>query len=318
MKLFSDKHRPVHMGPYPIERLKRVDTVDLNAAPTIKPITFQRPEAPESIINAMGEYQAMLDAIRDGLINKAKAEIPTDLKERSNHLKGFGYFSDVSMIGICRLTDEAILDKPIQNPDIKRLANALRTRQTKTLASGTDLIMADLRDSMEAPPTTINGHTYAIVFMYENPRQFLPNEVGIDWLEDAHAHRACLRANETSAVIANYIRLLGYDAKSHSGSASDVDLNKLALCAGLVWADDGELVAPYIGKNFGLGAITTAFELATDRPLAPRADQPWFKTKGPEWWLGRGSSKRAFNCDPFLLPSGLGLSIIFPSALCTK
>ena len=73
MKLFSDKHRPVHMGPYPIERLKRVDTVDLNAAPAIKPITFQRPEAPESIINAMGEYQAMLDAIRDGLINKAKA-----------------------------------------------------------------------------------------------------------------------------------------------------------------------------------------------------------------------------------------------------
>ena len=300
MKLFSDKHRPVHMGPYPIERLKRVDTVDLNAAPAIKPITFQRPEAPESIINAMGEYQAMLDAIRDGLINKAKAEIPTDLKERSNHLKGFGYFSDVSMIGICRLTEEAILDKPIQNPDIKRLANALRTRQTKTLASGTDLIMADLRDSMEAPPTTINGHTYAIVFMYENPRQFLPNEVGIDWLEDAHAHRACLRANETSAVIANYIRLLGYDAKSHSGSASDVDLNKLALCAGLVWADDGELVAPYIGKNFGLGAITTAFELATDRPLAPRADQPWFKTKGPAWWLGKGSSKSAFNCDPFL------------------
>ena len=36
----------------------------------------------------------------------------------------------------------------------------------------------------------------------------MPNEVGCDWLEDAHAHRACLRANETAAVIANYIRLL--------------------------------------------------------------------------------------------------------------
>ena len=35
---------------------------------------------PENIVNAMGEYQAMLDAIRDGLINKVEAVIPEDLK----------------------------------------------------------------------------------------------------------------------------------------------------------------------------------------------------------------------------------------------
>jgi hypothetical protein len=161
----------------------------------------------------MGDYQAMLDAIRDGLINKTKADIPTDPTERAHHIKGFGYFSDASMIGICQLDEQAILADPIQNPDIERLAHALRTRQTKTLASGIDVIMADLKDSMEAPPTTIDGHTHAIVFLYENPRDLMPKEVGCDWLEDAHAHRACLRANETAAVIANYIRLLGYDAK---------------------------------------------------------------------------------------------------------
>ena len=133
------------------------------------------------------------------------------------------------------MDDQTILAEPIQNPDIERLAHALRTRQTKTLASGIDVIMATLKESMEAPPTTIDGHTHAIVFLYENPRDLMPNEVGCDWLEDAHAHRACLRANETAAVIANYIRLLGHDAKSHSGAASDVDLNKLALASGLVW-----------------------------------------------------------------------------------
>ncbi len=299
MKLFSDKNRPVHMGQYPTERLKRIDTVDLNTAPEMQTLSFRRPEAPDNIVNAMGEYQAMLDAIRDGLINKTKADIPTDPTERAHHIKGFGYFSDASMIGICRLDDQAILADPIQNPDIERLAHALRTRQTKTLASGIDVIMADLKESMEAPPTTIDGHTHAIVFLYENPRDLMPNEVGCDWLEDAHAHRACLRANETAAVIANYIRLLGYDAKSHSGAASDVDLNKLALASGLVWADQGELIAPYIGKNFGLGVITTTLDLATDRPLAPRSEQPWFKTQGPGWWLGKGFSKNAFNRDPF-------------------
>ena len=40
----------------------------------------------------MGEYQAMLDAIRDGLINKTKADIPTDPNERAHHIKGLGIF----------------------------------------------------------------------------------------------------------------------------------------------------------------------------------------------------------------------------------
>lgn len=252
MKLFSDKNRPVHMGQYPCERLKRVATIDLNSAPKFRALSFRRPDAPENIVNAMCEYQAMLDAIRDGLINGTKADIPSDPTERANHIKGFGYFSDASMIGICRLHQEMVLDTPIQNPDIERLAHALRTRQTKTLASGIDVIMADLKDSMEAPSTTIEGHTHAIVFLYENPRDLLPDELGTDWLEDAHAHRACLRATETAAVIANYIRLLGYDAKSHSAAASDVDLNKLALSAGLVWADDG-IDCPLYWQKFWAG-----------------------------------------------------------------
>ena len=40
----------------------------------------------------MAEHQAMLDTIRDGLVNSARAEIPSDPGERSRHLKSFGYF----------------------------------------------------------------------------------------------------------------------------------------------------------------------------------------------------------------------------------
>ena len=114
---------------------------------------------------------------------------------------------------------------------------------------------------MEAPPTTINGHTHAVVFLYENPREINPGEPGTEWLKDALKHRAGLRANETATVIANYIRLLGYDAKSHSMSASDVELNQLAIAAGLIWDHKGELVAPYIGNSFGLSAVTCSFDL---------------------------------------------------------
>ena len=299
MKLFSDKNRPVHMGPYPLERLKRGVMPDLSELPAMKSLSFNRPKAPENIINAMGEYQAMLDATGDGLVNKTMAEIPTNPLERSNHIKGFGYFCDAAMIGVCKLPNSAILDDPVINSDVARLAKALRTRQTKTLASGIDLIMADLKDSMEAPASTIQGHTHAIGFLYENPREIFPEEKGVDWLKDAYDHRACLRASETTVVLANYIRLLGFDAKSHSLTASDVDLNQIAVAAGLVWHENDELIAPYLGKRYGLGAITCSMDLSIDRPLAPREMQPWFKTKGPAWWLGAGFAKSALNNDPF-------------------
>ncbi|MEM9268952.1 MAG: reductive dehalogenase domain-containing protein, partial [Pseudomonadota bacterium] len=287
------------MGPYPWERLARGPMPELASIPPMVPLSFQRPEHPESLVNAMSEYQAMLDAIRDGLVNRAVSEIPTDLVERARHLKAFGYFCDASAVGICKLPQSAVLKTPVTNPEIPRLAEALRTRQTKTLASGIDVIMADLKDSMEAPPSTIDGHTHAIVFLYENPRAPWGGEPGTDWLQDALAHRGCLRATETAAVLGNYIRLLGYDAKSHSSAATDVDLHVLATAAGLTWIEGGRLVAPYMGESFGISVITTTLELATDAPLAPPDQQSWVRTQGPTWWLGTSSAKSALNRDPF-------------------
>jgi len=152
-RVFSTRNRPMHLGPYPLERLDReVGDADLSTVPAFTPVSFKDNETPKSIVNAMSEYQALLDAIRIGLTNKQLAECPQDLMERANHIKSFGYFCDASMVGISRIPDTARLRKPYRNNDVDRLANDLKTRQTKTLASGIDMIMADLRESMEAPP----------------------------------------------------------------------------------------------------------------------------------------------------------------------
>jgi len=98
MRLFSTKKRPVHMGPYPTERLKRGGMPDLTEVPPMCALSFRRPEAPESIVNAMCEYQAMLDAIRDGMINKAVSEIPVDPKERRPRTKNRGLLSPIQTV----------------------------------------------------------------------------------------------------------------------------------------------------------------------------------------------------------------------------
>ncbi|MFD0916968.1 reductive dehalogenase [Pseudahrensia aquimaris] len=300
MRFFSTKDRPPHLGPYPLERLTRADGLpDIANIPVPAPLSFHRANEPQSIVNAMGEYQAMMDAIRDGLVAKVRSIVPDDLTERANHIKGFGYFSDASMVGVCELPKETFLQTPTRNLDIERLANDLRTKQTKTLAAGIDMIMASLKESMDAPPTDCDHHTHAIVFLYEHYRDPRPDEPGSEWIMDAQDHRACLRATETASVMANYLRTLGFDARCHSGTTSDVNLNALAVAAGLATLESDGLHNPYLGSRFGLAAITTTFEMKPDRTLAPFAEQPRSVVNGFAWKYGKGTGKSALNRDPF-------------------
>ena len=298
-RFFSTKDRPVHMGPYPVERLGRAAKMpDLTEVPPFAPLRFDRASDPASIVNAMREHQAMMDAIRDGAVNAAVADAPKDPDDRARHLKAFAHFADAAVVGICRLPPAALLSVPVKNPDIDRLADDLRARQTKTLASGIDTIMADLRDAMAAPQVALAGHTHALVLMYENPRDLRAGEQGTGWLAEAHAHRAGLLASETAVVLANYLRILGHDARGHTVTSSDVDLGRLAVAAGVARVEDGALHHPYVGTRFGLSAVTTTFEMAVDAPLSPMAEQPK-SAFGIGWRLGHAAAKGAGNAVPF-------------------
>lgn len=301
MKYFSDKHRPVHLGPFPLERLERAASgvTDFSNVPVCEQLNFVDENSPENIVNAMSEAQAMLDAIRDGLINKAKAEAPNDLTERQNHLKAFGYFCDVSMAATCSFGPELLLAQPFRNPDIDALAEKLRTNQTKSLASGVDVIMADLRDAMNAPPKEMLGHNHALVFLVEQPREVRQDEPGSVWLKGAGHARSALRSMETAVILAQYLRLLGYEARAHGHSTSDVELNRLAVASGLATIENGELYNPYLGTRFSIAAVTTEFAFAHDLPLVPFAEQPKSKTHGFAWKFGVGTAKSAANLDPF-------------------
>ncbi len=300
MKLFSTKSRRPHLGPYPLERLARVHTAGgASALPPETPLSFDRQDDPNSIVNAMRDHQAMMDAIRVGRTNPNPATIPHDPTDRAHHLKAFGYFTDASMAGIGTIPDTARLDAPTVNADVSRLIHDLKTRQTKSLAAGMDIIMAELAEGADTDHGPIDTHTHTLVFLHEHHRDPRKDEPGTDWIQNAQAHRAAILGTESAVVIANYIRLLGFDARAHTPTASDVHLGQLALAAGLVTNEDGQLVAPYLGTGFGLTAITTTLPLTPDLPLLPMADQPRLRAFGPAWWLGYGTDKSARNRDPY-------------------
>ena len=295
-KFFSYKNRPMHLGPYPLEDLPRdkLDPAALAALPPMTAISFRRPQTPQSLVNAMQEYQAMLDATRDGLVKAEKGVIPEDLQNRANHLKAFGYYCDASMVGLCEIAPQSWLETPLENPDVARLAQKLQTLQPKTFAAGIDVILAGLREHLKAPPKSCTHHSHAIVFLTEYLRDPAPDEAGCDWVQDAQAERACLRGAETAGTIAAYIRSLGYEARAHSGAASDVHLGRLAVAAGLARWQDGALRNPFLGTRFGIVAVTTTLPAASDRPLASAYGT------GLSWKTGFGHhAKNALNRDPY-------------------
>ena len=64
-------------------------------------------------------------------------------------------------------------------------------------------------------------------------REPRPDEPGCDWLHGTQAQRAALLAAQTAVLLSTYLRLLGHEARAHTATCSDVDLNALAVAAGL-------------------------------------------------------------------------------------
>ncbi|MFT7106440.1 MAG: reductive dehalogenase [Yoonia sp.] len=294
LKLRSYRNRPMHLGPFPLEKLHRKGAVDLSDLPLQERLSFRRSDDPRSIVNAMQDYQAMLDTTRDGLVKCEIAEIPGDLTERANHLKAFGYYCDASMVGTCEVPAQAWLNTPLANPDVDRLADKLRTIQPTSLAAGIDVIMAGLRESMALPAQDCRHHTHALVFLYDFPRDPRPKEAGTDWIKDALPQRACLRGMETAVTMANYMRTLGYEARAHSMAASDVHLGALAAQSGLVALENSVLINPFTGDRYGLAAVTTTLAMTPDQPIEPFQKPPRSYRSG----LG-DHAKSARTHDPY-------------------
>ena len=295
MRFFSYRDRPVHLGPYPLERLTRADMADLSLLAPMQALSFDDPD-PESLKHAMARYIGMFDLVRDGSVNPLPGEVSDDPLLRAEHLKAAGYYFDATMMAVGRLPASAMLAAPIRNPMVAAIGEELAQSQPKSFAAGMDMILADVMDSARTVHGPIDHHTDVILILVEYPRDPQPGEPGCDWIVGTQAQCAAVLSAQTAVLLSTYLRMLGHAARAHSATCSDLDLGRLAVACGLAHPDGSN---PYVGRRYGLAAVSTTFAMSPDQPLAPPAAQQRWKSHGPAWWLGKGTRKSALNREGF-------------------
>ncbi len=147
----------------------------------------------------------------------------------------------------------------------------LRANNLKASAYFLDATIAGccaLRSGDNAPP----DHTHAFVFLIEFGREPKPGEPGAKWICGTNAARTDVRCAELAVILSGYLRWMGHAARGHAPGAALIDIEQLAVRAGVVRANTaGELEAPYLTRGFRLGVVTTSYALAPDLPLDPGA-----------------------------------------------
>ena len=104
------RHRPAHLGPYPVEALPRdPDILSSEAArPRATPSPSDRGTG--KLAAALDKYRQIFAGFADGDPAPAHAPLPDDLHRRSVDIKGGAYFMDADQVGICRLTNNCWLE----------------------------------------------------------------------------------------------------------------------------------------------------------------------------------------------------------------
>jgi len=302
MKLFSYRNRPVHKGPYASEtlaRLPQTGSPGIDDLPPFRQLDLASPDNPTSIRRAMDDYLSLLDTLRDGPVNNQAAEIPACPEERANNLKAAGYLLDATIAGTCETSSDLWLSEPFAHPRIAEWFEKSRTLTKKPLPPMMEMAYGRIAMAQAANQMSVDHHRNAIVYAIEYPRDPQQDEPGSEWILDLQQHRASLLTAEVAVSIANYLRLLGYEARAHTGSSTDIDLRKAAVAAGIAQVQGQELLNPFIGNRFSLAAVTTSLDIQPDRPLGKQNLASRFRSKGPAWWLGVSSHKSAFDHIPF-------------------
>lgn len=275
MRLHSHQNRPFHLGPLALERLARQGG---NAAQTLGASHFSRHDG-----GSLGESGAQ-PGVQDGVppgVPPAAAAMPADAHRTSSD-------SISAVLPEYFALFTRFLDGPVAPARAPVPEDAvLRANNLKASAYFLDATITScctLHPADGAPA----GHTHAFVFLIEFGREPAEGEPGDAWIRGTNAARTDLRAAELAVILSGYLRSMGFNARGHAPGATLVNIEALAVRAGVARAgrattsaqEDADgggkprtslLEAPYLTRGFRLGVVTTDYACAPDLPLDPAA-----------------------------------------------
>jgi len=242
------------LGPYPMEKLKRVDQPTTKITDSILRVDeresgfmragrgdfgelaereFHRFDAKEPIAAAQVDMVAHLGNVLDGEVASSKAPIPEDPVLLSHHIKRLGYFLRADIVGICRLPQYAVFSHD-------RRGNTVEL-----------------------------NHKFAIVIVVDQHYTTMNGSTGSDWISCAQSYRGYSNDGFITCMMANYIRRLGYPARAHFSDHYQVLIPPLLLLAGIGEMSrlGNSVLNPFLGTRFKAGAITTDLPLLPDKPV---------------------------------------------------
>ena len=241
------------LGPYPMERLKRVDrpTTKITASvprcderehgfararrgdygPAVqREMTRFVPKFPLGA--SLARMTALMAQAIDGEVAQVKAPIPEDTKILSRHIKQLGYFLRSDIVGICELPQYAVYSHNIMGQEIKL------------------------------------NHKYAIVVVVDQDYETMLGSTGDDWISGSQSFIGYSSTALISCIMADYIRRLGYPARAHNAAGYQVLVVPLLLLAGIgEMSRAGIVLNPFLGTRFKAAVVTTDLPLEPDRPV---------------------------------------------------
>jgi len=112
-------------------------------------------------------------------------------------------------------------------------------------------------------------HNNAISVVIDQGHETMEGASGDDWIASAQSMRAYLRFSLLGGIVANHIRSLGYEARTHTVMDGEVLQPPLLLLSGLGEVSRiGEVILnPFLGPRLKSGVITTNMPLSHDQPI---------------------------------------------------
>ena len=250
--------RVVRLGPFPMERIRRVDQPTNLITDAVQRIDMRDtayglagrgeygPVVQKGVQRSLpGKYP--LSAAQKDIIDHIAliepqaaapeiAPIPQDVQTLTHHIKAVGYFLKADIVGTCRVPESAYYSH-------------------------------DKQGNLIAP-----RYGQAVVVVMRKEQGAMAASSGRDWMGDPLSFQAYQHLGMVAETIANYIRRLGWEAAPQYGPSFinrySVLLPPLLLAAGIGEVSRaGIILNPYLGLGFKAAAILTDMPLVADKPI---------------------------------------------------